>query len=171
MPTTALDQLLALIDEAFDHRAWHGPTLRGSLRGVTLEQALWRPAAGRHDIWEIVLHAAYWKYAVRRRIDGGQRGSFPIKGSNWFRVDEPTATVKDWRDAIRLLEREHRALANAVGGLMPRDLHRQVGSRDTLGFLVRGIAAHDLYHAGQIQLLKRLGRGPLTSTSRSRRAA
>ncbi len=52
--------LLGLIDQAFDQKAWHGTNLRGSLRGLTSRQALWRPAPGRHNIREIVLHAAYW---------------------------------------------------------------------------------------------------------------
>ena len=80
----AIQILLALVDEAFDRQAWHGPTLRGSLRGVTPAQAQWRPAPGRHNIRELTVHAAYWKYAVRRRLNGEKRGSFALKGSNWF---------------------------------------------------------------------------------------
>src|SRR5512142_143685 len=82
--------LLRAIDEGFDHAAWHGPNLKGSLRGVTAAQAAWRPAPGRHNIWEIVVHAAYWKYAVRRRLTGDERGSFPEKGSNWFERPGPS---------------------------------------------------------------------------------
>src|SRR5919204_2794110 len=80
------DVLLDLVDEAFDRRAWHGPTLYRSVRGVTSAQAVWRPAPGGHNIWEVLLHAAYWKHQVRRRLsralgrgDGRARnGSFPI---------------------------------------------------------------------------------------------
>ena len=61
-----LQFLLQLLDESYDRKSWHGPNLRGSLRGVTAEEAAWRPAAERHNIWEIALHAAYWKYAVLR---------------------------------------------------------------------------------------------------------
>ena len=68
--------LLDLIDQAFDRQSWHGPNLRGSIRGLTHEEALWRPHPDRHNIWEHVLHAAYWKYTVRRRILGEKRGSF-----------------------------------------------------------------------------------------------
>ena len=64
--------LLGLIDEAFDKRAWHGTNLRGALRGIDARQASWRPGPGRHNIWELALHAAYWKYAVRRRLTGEQ---------------------------------------------------------------------------------------------------
>jgi len=65
--------LLDLLDEAFDKKSWHGPNLRGSLRGVTPELAAWRPRPRGHNIWELTLHAAYWKYVVRRRITGSRR--------------------------------------------------------------------------------------------------
>ncbi len=63
-------QLLSILDQAYDHRSWHGTNLRGSLRGVSLRKAAWRPGRGRHNIWELVVHAAYWKYAAGRRIAG-----------------------------------------------------------------------------------------------------
>ena len=88
MSLTLSSVLLSLLDEAFDRKAWHGTTLLGSIRGLDAAAAARRPAPGRHNIWEIVVHAAYWKYAVARRIVG--------------------------------------------------------------------VAFHDIYHAGQIQLLKRL---------------
>ena len=81
--------LVRLLDEGFDRRAWHGPNLRGTLRGVPAADAARRPAPDRHSIWEIAVHAAYWKYAVRRRITGAGRGSFPLKGSNWFGRPDP----------------------------------------------------------------------------------
>ena len=58
--------LVGLIDRAFDRRSWHGMNLRGSIRGMSAKEAAWRPAPARHNVWEIVVHAAYWKYAVRR---------------------------------------------------------------------------------------------------------
>ena len=64
----ALDILLGLLDEAFERKSWHGTNLRGSLRGLPAKQAAWRPGPRRHNIWEIAVHAAYWKYAVRRRL-------------------------------------------------------------------------------------------------------
>ena len=150
--------LLAAIDEAYDRRSWHGTNLRGSLRGVTPEEALRRPGMGRHNIWEIALHAAYWKYTVRRRILGEKRGSFILKGSNWFRSPsrpDPEA----WIGALALLETIHRSMRAAIEGLDNRQLRGNVpGSRFRMGFLLRGIAAHDIYHAGQIQLIKRLHR-------------
>ena len=63
--------ILALLDQAYDRPSWHGTNLRGSLRRVTPEQAAWRPGPARHNIWEIAVHAAYWKYAAWRRLTGG----------------------------------------------------------------------------------------------------
>ncbi len=124
--------VLALLDEAYEKKTWHGPNLKQSLKGVTARQAAWRPDTGRHNIWEVTLHAAYWKYALRRRIEGGKRGSFALKGSNL------------------LLEREHRALRAAVAQV----LRTSPGAKFISQFY--GMAFHDIYHAGQIRLLRRL---------------
>ena len=149
--------LLRHLDEAFEKKAWHGPNMRGSVRGLNAAEAAWRPGPGRHNIGEIVLHVAYWKYAVRRRLSGGKRGSFPLKGSNWFAVGEGTAR---WEDAVSLLVREHAALRREVAALTAKDLDRTPpsGGKVKVETLVRGIILHDIYHAGQIQLIKRLQR-------------
>jgi hypothetical protein len=155
MNHSSLDLLLDLIDQSFDRQSWHGPNLKGSIRGLTHEQALWRPHPDRHNIWEHVLHAAYWKYTVRRRITGEKRGSFPLTGSNWFAPTEPTAA--GWRHAIQLLIDMHRSMRSAIASIPPDRLRKRLpGAKITGLFLITGIAAHDIYHAGQIQLLKRL---------------
>src|SRR4030088_2633873 len=103
--------VLALLDEAFEKKTWHGPNLKQSLKGVTARQAAWRPGSGRHNIWEVTLHATYWKYALRRRIEGGKRGSFVLKGSNFFpRPEKGKLHEAAWAADKKLLEREHRAL-------------------------------------------------------------
>jgi hypothetical protein len=157
-PGPAVATLLALLEEAFDHRSWHGPNLRGSLRGLSPATAAWRPSRGRHNVWEVAIHAAYWKYVVWRRLTGEKRGSFTRAGSNWF--PSPTLpTEAAWRKDVAMLVGYHRRLREAVARLSDRDLGRSApGKREPIGRLVRGIAAHDLYHAGQIQLLKRLSR-------------
>ena len=149
--------LLALIDEAYDRKSWHGPNLRGALRGITAAQAAWRPGGDRHNIWELAVHAAYWKHSVTRRLTGEARGSFPLEGSNWFTRPESAANDAAWRGDLVLLAEHHRALRAAVERLKPKDLETiPRGSKTTVRALVTGVAAHDLYHAGQIQLLKRL---------------
>lgn len=152
-----IKELLRLLDEGYERQTWHGPNLRGSLRGVSAEEASKRPGPGRHNIWEEAVHAAYWKYVVRRRILGEKRGSFPLKGSNWFKRPGPGA---EWAADLKLLAESHRRLRDAVASLSLRDLSkRALGSRFTIRASVSGIAFHDVYHAGQIQLLKRLVRG------------
>jgi len=144
------------IEEGFERKAWHGPNLRGAIRGLDARVACRRPHPRRHSIWELVVHAAYWKYAVRRRLMGTQRGSFALAGSNWFsRPDTPSESA--WRDDVALLVAEHGRLLEVVDTLDPRRLHESLaGRRVSPAALLRGIAFHDVYHAGQIQLLKRL---------------
>ena len=151
--------ILSLLDQAYDHPSWHGTNLRGSLRRVTPGQAAWRPARDRHNIWEIAVHAAYWKYTAWRRLTGATRGSFPVKGSNWFKrpIERSDAA---WRADLALLDEMHRVLRDAVRQLPASGLSRTPkGSKVSNFVLLSGVAAHDLYHAGQIQLLKRLAPG------------
>ncbi len=143
--------VLKLFEEAYAKKTWHGPNLRQAIRGVSAEEAAWRPGPGRHNIWEDTVHAAYWKYAVRRRIEKGKRGSFVLKGSNFFpRPEEGKASEAAWRADKELLEREHRALRAAIEGVL--------GTPREAKFLreIYGVALHDVYHAGQIRLLRRL---------------
>ncbi len=142
--------LLTALDEAFDKKSWHGPNLRGAIRGVSAEQAAWRPEGDRHNIWELTLHAAYWKYIVRRRVLKEKRGSFVLAGSNFFERPAGPAAEAAWKKDIAILEAEHCSLRETVAkfptkALTPAACH-----------LIRGAAAHDLYHAGQIRLLRRL---------------
>ncbi len=153
-------QLLLALDEGFNVPAWHGPNLRGSIRGVAFTQAAWRPAPGERNIHELAIHAAYWKYVVLRGLRGDERGSFPRKGTNWFvRPDHSlseTARGREWKADVALLDEMHAALRAAVAALVSADLPRMLTPQLSTATLIRGIAAHDVYHAGQIQTLKHL---------------
>jgi hypothetical protein len=151
-----LRELLSLVDESYSAKAWHGPNLRGSIRGVTFREASRRPAPGRHNIWEIVVHCAYWKYIVRRRILGEKKGSFPLEGSNWFpRPEELTESA--WKRDVALLHQCHQSMVMALRTLSAGSLGKKpTKSNVSNAAIVRGIASHDVYHAGQIQLIKRL---------------
>jgi hypothetical protein len=151
MPSRSKDSEieLMLLGEAYEKKTWHGPNLRQSIRGVSARGAAWRPASGRHNIWELTLHAAYWKYAVRRRLLGLPQGSFALKGSNFFAMPDPHTDV-EWRGARQLLDDEHRKLMATVAD--PRN-SRVVKNQLRMIF---GVAYHDIYHAGQIRLLRRL---------------
>lgn len=144
--------LLSGYDEAYERKAWHGPNLRASLRGVTATEALKRPGKGRHNIWELAVHAAYWKHVGRRRLTGNRRDPFPLRGSNWIAAPS-RLSERDWRELLGLLDTEHRALREAIAAASEATLRDPKKLR-----LLRGVIAHDIYHAGQIQLVKRLVR-------------
>ena len=148
--------LLDVFDQAYSAPAWHGTPLKGSIRGVSARAALWRPGPQRHCIWELVLHTAYWKCMVRRRLLRDPDISFPRDGANWpalpARPDEAA-----WKRDRALLEEQHRLLRAAIARIAPAQLGRHGWrSRWPIKAEIYGIASHDLYHAGQIQMLKKL---------------
>lgn len=152
MRDARIELLLAAMDEAFDGNGWHGPTLRAAIRGVTAVRATLRPGRGRHSIREIVVHAAYWKHAVRGRLQRGVE-PFALAGENWFTIPGQ----RPWSQDVALLADEHRRLREVVSRYPPADLDRPVDRNgQTAALTIRGIAAHDVYHAGQIQLIKKL---------------
>jgi len=139
--------LLRILGEGYERKAWHGPNLRGVLRGLNPNQAFWRPAPERHNIWELMLHCAYWKFVAWRRITGSRGARFPRAGSNFFPTPDPTDAA--WRDDLELLDDSHHALRGAVETLSAAALASN--SRT-----IYGVAMHDVYHAGQIRVLARL---------------
>jgi len=149
--------LLRTLDQAFRAKAWHGSTLRGALSRVTPEEAAWRPTPDRHNIWEITVHCAYWKYIAVRRL-AERPPEFPLAGSDWFPRPQ-TVSRKTWWEDLDLLDRMHEALWDAIAGLTDADLTQYPrGTATSTEDLVRGVAFHDVYHCGQIQLLKRMVR-------------
>jgi hypothetical protein len=148
--------LLLMLDEAYERKAWHGPNLKGSIRGLTAEAAVWRPGPDRHSIADNVVHSAYWKYAVRRRLRGEKRRSFALRGSDWFAIPDPLSE-STWEEFTILLDNEHRSLRDAIASFPVEKLHEfPKGGKIRYISMLQGIAMHDVYHAGQIQLLKRL---------------
>jgi hypothetical protein len=138
--------LLDLIDRGFDKVSWHGANLTGALRGVGSATAA-RSFNGRKSIWQQALHAAYWKQRVINKLVGTQK--FGRKGSNWPLVPaEPTEAA--WRADVGFLAETHRRLREAVESA---DLSR---ADDKLLRMIHGVAFHDVYHAGQIKLLRRM---------------
>ncbi len=153
--------LLALVEEGFQKQAWHGPNLRSSLRGVSAEEAAWRPGKNRHNIWELTVHAAYWKYAVTKRLTGSKGHEFPEKGRNFFAREAKTMsgreTEENWKRDLALLAKTHNELRATIANMSDSEMERRCrGSRQTVRQNVAGIAMHDVYHAGQIQLLRKL---------------
>lgn len=151
-------QLLVENVEPRRGQGWHGgPTPLGAVRGVSAAQAAWAPFPGRKSIWQLTLHVGYWKYAIRRRLEGGAEPRFPRQPANWPRVPEIVSPAA-WRADVALLRSEHDQLLDAIAGI-PSKRYGEIlpgGKRWTIGELILGIAQHDAYHAGQLQMLKRL---------------
>lgn len=132
--------------------AWHGPSLMRLLAEVTAEQAAARPVQNAHSIWELVLHIKAWKDAPVRRLAGE---SFePTPAEDW---PEVTATGEAaWKKTLRALEASHEKFAEAVAKLDDSQLHEPaIGENYSNYFMLHGVIQHDLYHAGQIALLKK----------------
>jgi hypothetical protein len=139
--------LSRIIEEGYGPGAWHGADFRAALADVPPGLAFWRPSSARHNIAEIALHHAYFVRDVRGRIAGQDTGPFVLDGQDWFAVSGPSDI--EWPAILETVEREQRALVHAVAsasGLAVAELLD----------LVLGITCHAVYHAGQIQLLKKL---------------
>jgi uncharacterized damage-inducible protein DinB len=153
-----MSELAMIIDELqriHTGEAWHGPALRDLLSGVTAEQAAARPVPGGHSIWELVLHIAAWEEVFRNRLEGQpakepQEGDFPP-------IEE--ANQQAWPEALAYLDSTHEQLLKTVSGLSDGALlETVVGQEYSVGFMLHGIVRHQVYHAGQIGLLKKLCR-------------
>lgn len=146
--------LLDQLESVYHGTAWHGPTLRGALRGLSAQEASDTKTSAGHSIADIALHCAYWKYSVRRRLLKSPKGSFPWKGSNWFTLPDPLSD-EEWKRILATLDQEHEALRQAVETFPETQLARiPKGSKYNYHQLIQGIAAHDVFHAGQVRLLK-----------------
>ena len=110
-----------------------------------------------------MLRAAYWKYAARRRLTGEKRGSFVLPGSNFFERPQGDPSEAAWKADIALLLNEHNELRQSISRLSAAS---QTVAKTA--HLIRGVAAHDLYHAGQIRLLRRLWEAKLAPRQQSR---
>lgn len=138
---------------AYEGEAWHGPSIREVLAGVTAEQAGARPIPGAHTIWELVHHVIAWQEIVRRRLEE-EPAREVSEAEDWPPVDEQGEAA--WQAALERLDTMHRRLRVTVAGFPEARLEDPVAGADyTYYFLLHGLIQHDLYHAGQIALLKK----------------
>ncbi len=138
---------------AFDGTAWHGPALLELLRDVDAAKAAAKPVPDVHSIWELVLHVAVWDQAALRRLAGEK--CQPTGVANFPLVPRPTEAA--WRKTVANTQRTHEILVKTVAGLPDSRLRDRVpGKRYDFYFMLHGVAQHELYHAGQIALLKKM---------------
>jgi uncharacterized damage-inducible protein DinB len=140
---------------AFDGSAWHGPALLELLEDVDAATAAARPLPNVHSIWELVLHIAAWDGAALHRLDGQK--SQPGGSDNFPAV--PRVSDAAWRKAIAATRRTHNALVKKVSVLPDERLRDRVpGKRYNFWHMLHGVVQHELYHAGQIAVLKKADR-------------
>jgi len=157
MSTSAFEQTAAVetrvLDEGYGPGAWHGPDLKAALADVSPELAFWRPGPRRHNIAEITVHHAYCVRNVRSQLSGAAAEPFPLTGDDWF--DLSGESPLPWREIQSLVASELRALANLVADIGAGRNKSPKNDRERFE-LVIGITCHAVYHAGQIQLIKKL---------------
>jgi uncharacterized damage-inducible protein DinB len=137
---------------AFDGDAWHGPALLELLRDVDTATAAAKPLPNAHSIWELVLHIAAWDDAACRRLAGNE--CQPEGLDNFPAVPKPTEAA--WRKAVTDAKRKHDVLVKTVAALPESRLRDRVpGKEYDFYFMLHGVAQHELYHAGQIAILKK----------------
>ncbi|MEM7584138.1 MAG: DinB family protein [Acidobacteriota bacterium] len=147
-------RIRVMLRSTFRGPAWHGPAVKKVLAGVEATTAAAHPIADTHSIWEMVLHMTYWRRVVVDALDGGTVDEHPPEELNWPAVtdDSPEA----WQQAVAGLEASQKELVARLATLDDTRLNANVRDRDySLYFLVHGILQHDIYHAGQIALLKK----------------
>ncbi len=153
--TTETERIRDLLDRSLDGDAWHGPALLELLADVPPELAARRPIAGAHSIWEIVLHLVWLDEVVARRLEGEPAGEYS-EVEAWPAVG--AAGRDGWRAAVAALDQGRRRLGERIAAFPAERLDEPVPGRNHSFYLMlHGVVEHNLYHAGQIALLKRAG--------------
>ena len=151
-PGPRVGDVLTALRGAFERQGWHGPTVLEALQGVTAQEAARRPAGIHHSIHQLVDHIQYWEEAGLRYATA---------------LEKPKRTRRDWGlpstsfgASLRRLRATHKRLLEAVSRLADGELERPIGTWDSgrmpLARVLHGVAAHDVYHAGQIRLVRTL---------------
>jgi uncharacterized damage-inducible protein DinB len=151
--STELERLASQLQLSFEGPAWHGPSVLEALQGITPGGAHAHPVAGAHSVWELVLHLAGTCGLVLRRLAGEDAQLTPAQ--DWPPVPDPTES--SWRDSVRALQELNGRVMSAVlsfdPGRLDEPLCANVAYTAYTQFI--GITQHDLYHAGQIAILRR----------------
>jgi len=153
---TEIDRILDQHERAYRGGAWHGPALGEILAGVSAEQAASRPIPNGHSIWELVLHIAAWEDAARKALDGT---AIEVAEEENFPTISDTSEAA-WQRALATLETSHLAFREAMvrqsDEILDASAGKVVPGRSySFYFLLHGVVQHNLYHAGQIMLLKK----------------
>lgn len=142
-----------ILQEGYGQGAWHGPDLKAALADVTGQSAFTRPAPGRHNIAEVALHHAYCVRGLRAKLTGIAAEPFILPGDDWFVL--PDSSTLSWSRILEIVRTEQEQLAACVADISAGRTRSPLGEPERFD-LVLGITCHAVYHAGQVQLIKRL---------------
>ena len=145
--------LRRVLDEGYGPDAWYGAGIGTAISDVSAEDAFRRPGKERHSIAEIALHHAFWTREVRKRLTGSVSESFPLEGEDWFEL-EKNSPLK-WKDVVATVEAEQKRLGDALNAIAKGKVKSPLNAEEVFDQTI-GIAGHGAYHAGQIQLVKKL---------------
>jgi uncharacterized damage-inducible protein DinB len=141
------------LKRAYEGEAWHGPSLRDLLDGVTAEQAAAKPIPNAHSIWELVNHIIAWERIVKRRLEGEALNDVPDE-MNFPPVTDTSEEA--WQATLQSLAESNNSLRESVKRIDDAKLQQIVPKTIYSNyFMLHGVIQHDLYHAGQIALLKK----------------
>jgi uncharacterized damage-inducible protein DinB len=151
---TEIERILDQLKRAYEGNAWHGPAVREVLAGVTAEQAQARPLGNAHSIWELVHHIAVWESVGRRRLEGDRAQIDISSPEDWPPAGDTSEAA--WEQAKASLDRGHKALREAIVRVPESRLDEPIfDGMSTVYVTLHGVIQHDLYHAGQIAMLKK----------------
>jgi len=140
------------MDRAFSGDAWHGPSLMSLLDGIPAQDASTHSAHGVHSIWELVHHIAAWKTIVQQRVQGEKVEV--TTALDWPPVWE--ASEAEWQRSVENLAARHSRLRAAAAKLRDDELDEIPAITNVSRYaMLHGVVQHDLYHAGQIAILKK----------------
>jgi hypothetical protein len=147
-----IDRIVELLEVSYNGSPWHGPSLMGNLADITAEQAAQKPIAGGHSIWEMVQHATAWINETINTLDGQQYAVLTVE-QDWPAIGSGDAA---WQAALGILDSSHQALCGAVGEMAEDKLYETVeGQEFNYYWLLHGVLLHNVYHAGQIGLVRK----------------
>ncbi len=156
-----ISRIAEQMKRAFEGEAWHGPSLLETLGQVEAVKASAKPLPSVHSTWEIVYHVTAWKRAICVRL-GGQAIEL-VGEKDWPPIADVSAS--SWQKALSELKEAHKQLMRAVEELPDARLEDKVPGRDyTVYLMLHGMAQHDIYHAGQIAILKKSVQEQITET-------
>ncbi len=151
---TEIERILDQLKRAYEGNAWHGPSVKEVLSGITAAQAHARPLTNAHSIYELVCHIAVWEDVGRRRLQGDPAEVVVSSPEDWPSPDDTSEA--GWEQAKAALDRGHQSLADAISRVAESRLDEPIlDGKSSVYVTLHGVIQHDLYHAGQIAMLKK----------------